>query len=264
MQKKIYGSFRNLNKRRIINSFNRAAHQYDKYAFFQRTCGNNLYNFIKSILINDNQYYYILDAGCGTGWFSRKLKKEFRKIIAFDISYNMLECARFEDSADFYILGDIEQLPFRKCSIDLIFSNLAVQWCKDLPLVLNKFYKILKPGGMLALSTLASGSLSELECAWKNIDNYVHINKFLEYEKIHNAFSNYRYKIKKKLYLFYYKEIIDLLREIKGVGASCLWGNKFVGLTSRKKIENLNNFWPKRYCLLPLSYNVVYGILYRD
>uniref|UniRef100_A0A1A9UKF3 Methyltransferase type 11 domain-containing protein n=1 Tax=Glossina austeni TaxID=7395 RepID=A0A1A9UKF3_GLOAU len=106
-------------------------------------------------------------------------------------------------------------MPFLNQTIDIVFSNLALQWSQNISQVLSESYRILKPGGVLVLSTLAHGSLSELQQAWRNIDNYKHINNFLSLSAISNACSLYRHHLSTNLKYIYYENIQKLLHEIR-------------------------------------------------
>ncbi|AIN47158.1 malonyl-ACP O-methyltransferase BioC [Candidatus Palibaumannia cicadellinicola] len=255
-------STRNLairHKKGIARSFSRAAPHYDRYAAFQRDCGERLRS-----LMGPRHGKLFLDAGCGTGWFSRCWQRDGNSVIALDLSFAMLASAQQQNSADAYIIGDIEQLPLATAAVECVFSNLAVQWCENLPQVLAQFHRILRPGGVLAVSTLAQGSLDELEQAWRQVDNGMHINRFLPYLDIAAAFNPYNHQIVIEQKTLHYSQLIDLLREIQGVGASYLYQGRPSGLTSRTRFRALEEAWPKHSLGLPLSYQLVYGVLYRD
>lgn len=247
-------------KQGIARSFSRAAPHYDRYATFQRACGEQLCTLIEPMVKGQR----LLDAGCGTGWFSRRWQAQGNLVIALDLSAAMLASARQQCSADTYVLGDIESLPLATGSVDRIFSNLVVQWCDNLPRALAALYRVLRPGGVLALSTLARGSLAELEQAWGQVDNGVHVNGFLSYTAIAAAFAPYRHRLLIEPHYLNYPRLTDLLREIKGVGAGYLHSGRLPGLTSRRRLRTLEACWPQHSAGLSLSYRVVYGVLYRD
>lgn len=71
---------------------------------------------------------------------------------------------------------------------------------------------MLRPGG----STLASGSLAELEQAWGRWDGGVHINGFLSETAIAEAFAPYWHRLLAEPHHLYYPSLSELLREIKG------------------------------------------------
>lgn len=45
----------------------------------------------------------------------------------------MLDEARQQQSADRYLVADIEAIPLEDALFDLVWSHLAVQWCASLP-----------------------------------------------------------------------------------------------------------------------------------
>src|SRR5690606_5923100 len=97
-----------------------------------------------------------VDLGSGTGYFSRVLAERFTGAqgVAVDIAEGMLRHARPLGGAEHYIVGDAERLPLRACSVDLIFSSLAVQWCVDFAAVLSEARRVLRPGGLFAFASL--------------------------------------------------------------------------------------------------------------
>lgn len=96
----------------------------------------------------------IVDLGCGPGELTRILSERFsaRFTLGLDSSPEMLKKAsalsvpgRLEFQA-----GDIEDWsPAQK--YDVIFSNAALHWCLDHPVLLRKFRAALKDGGQLAI-----------------------------------------------------------------------------------------------------------------
>lgn len=90
----------------------------------------------------------------------------------------MLAQARQKDAADHYLAGDIESLPLATATFDLAWSNLAVQWCGNLSTALRELYRVVRPGGVVAFTTLVQGSLPELHQAWQAVDERPHANRF--------------------------------------------------------------------------------------
>jgi malonyl-CoA O-methyltransferase len=90
----------------------------------------------------------------------------------------MLAEAQRHDVAHHYLLADIEAIPQAAATFDLAWSNLAVQWCSDLRGALSELYRVVRPGGTVAFSTLAQGSMPELRQAWRTVDDREHANRF--------------------------------------------------------------------------------------
>ncbi|MDT8449853.1 MAG: methyltransferase domain-containing protein [Wenzhouxiangellaceae bacterium] len=60
------------------------------------------------------------------------------------------------------LVADAARMPLAESSVDLLFSNLALQRFGELPDVLNGFRRVLRPGGLLLVSVFGPDTLSEL------------------------------------------------------------------------------------------------------
>jgi malonyl-CoA O-methyltransferase len=76
------------------------------------------------------------------------------------------------------LCADAEQLPLADASVDVIFSNLALQWCEDLPGAMCEIARVLVRGGCAAICTLGADTLWELRAAWRTVDQSVHVNRY--------------------------------------------------------------------------------------
>jgi len=246
-------------KQGIARTFGRAAADYDRHAAFQRASGDELAAFL-----GPQQGKSLLDAGCGTGWFSRVWQRAGNRVIALDLSPVMLAEARRRESASAYLVGDIEQLPLADSSLDICFSNLAVQWCDNLPGALAELYRVTRPGGVIAFSSLAEGSLAELTRAWRQVDAAVHVNRFMSACAIAQALQPYRHRLRAVPHRLYYPRLVPLLQDIKGVGAGYLRDGRPLGLTGSQRIQRLEAVWERHAAGLPLTYQLIYGLIYRD
>jgi malonyl-CoA O-methyltransferase len=64
-----------------------------------------------------------------------------------------------------YVVGDAHRLPVASDSIDLAWSNLAFHWFDDVPAAIAEWYRVLRPGGLLAFSAFGVDTLAELRAA---------------------------------------------------------------------------------------------------
>jgi malonyl-CoA O-methyltransferase len=168
-----------IDKRRVRNAFDRAAANYDRVAVLQREVGTRLLERLDYIRL---QPYIIADIGAGTGHLSKTLAQRYKKarVIATDIAPNMLRNARRHAAPlarllrrQSFVCGDAERLPFAAQSVDIIFSNLTLQWCSDLDQVFAEFCRILKPGGLALFSTFGPDTLKELRDSWAEADQSI-------------------------------------------------------------------------------------------
>jgi len=182
-----------VNKQAVADAFSRAAGHYENAAQLQRDVGEHLLSMVAEQ--HQSAGDRVLDAGCGTGYFSRRWRDMGKQVTALDLSQGMLDMASALNSADSYIPGDIERLPLADQSVDICYSNLAVQWCNALPRALEEMHRVTRIGGLVVFSTLAEGSLGELAAAWMKVDGRRHVNQFLTPDKIAEACAPYRHDV---------------------------------------------------------------------
>jgi len=251
-----------IDKIAVANSFSKAASRYDQFAQLQRDIGNKLFASLEMRHPGN-----CLDLGCGTGYFSEKLlnKVKINSVICFDLSVGMLNF--LQDNRNLAVncvQGDMDLLPFAENQFSSIFSNLAVQWSSDLYSMLIQLKRILKSGGELNFSTLLAGSLKELSDAWLTVDHYPHTNTFLTLTNIQEMLESIGFSevsIKTETITLYYKNVLEVMRDLKGIGANQVHGHMQHKLQGRSLISKLEQGYPSckiNSGLLPLSYQVCY------
>ncbi|EJD6399734.1 TPA: malonyl-ACP O-methyltransferase BioC [Providencia rettgeri] len=253
-------------KHKIAAAFGRAAKNYDSVASYQQATGEQLLKQLTSelALMPHSAPLRVLDAGCGTGYFSQKLTAQGYQVIALDISVGMLDVAEGKCAADHYICADIETIPLADQSVDVVFSNLALQWCQDITQALSELYRVTKRGGIVVFTTLGEHSLSELSSAWKALDDAPHVNVFLGVQQMRNSCQRWRNQLTIQKDTLYFSGITELLHSLKGIGATHLTAGRKTGLMTRQRLKQLAAVYPITEQGLPLTYYTVFGVLYRD
>lgn len=161
----------------IQKNFDRASHSYEKVAFIQRQVAESLVNILKKFDVQNINT--ILDLGTGTGYIPELLLSNHcnANYSLNDISSCMLNICRkkfLHYSSQFeYINYDMETLNFQ--NYDLIISNLAMQWAKDIYSLIQKCCENSK---IFIFSTLLNGTFQE----WQEIIyEYENTNILKEY-----------------------------------------------------------------------------------
>lgn len=257
----------NKDKQKITAGFNQAATTYEQYAVLQKEVNRRLLQNLPFIKINPD---FILDVGCGTGYASSTLEKNYRRaqIIGVDMSINMLQLAKAKKgwfSRQHYICADAQALPFKDGSIDLIFSNLTLQWCPDLLMTFFEFFRVLKPGGALFFSTLGPDTLKELRASWQTVDSFSHVNTFKDMHDVGDLLLHARFAepiIDREDITVTYKTVKELLKDLKYTGSHTLLGPQQKTLMGANKLQAMYNAYEayrNAAGLFPASYEIIFG-----
>ncbi len=246
-----------VNKTAIAAAFGRAARSYNQHAQLQRRCGNRL-----MALSRAGKALSVLDAGCGSGWFSRQWREAGHQVTALDLSAEMLQQAAQAEMADRYQQGDIEALPFASACFDRSWSNLAVQWCSDLQRALSELLRVTRPGGQVLFSTVAAGSLQEVEQAWQHLGMPAPVNRFATEQAIRDAIpAQGRLHLHPLTLSERFPDVLSALRSLKGIGATHLHQGRQAQPLTRSRLQQLEQGWPRdgQDCLL--TYQLMLGVI---
>ena len=78
------------------------------------------------------------------------------------------------------VCGDACRLPLAAGSVDLVWSNLTLQWINERPVAFGEFHRVLRSGGLLLFTTLGPDTLKELRSAFAGVDQATHVSRFID------------------------------------------------------------------------------------
>ncbi|AJY52179.1 MULTISPECIES: malonyl-ACP O-methyltransferase BioC [unclassified Halomonas] len=201
---------------RVAHAFSRAAPRYDVLATAQRQIGEMLWDSLPPSAFN------VLDMGCGTGYWTQQLAERYpqARVTGLDIAPGMLEQARQRYSESIHWQpGDAVALPFGKHTFDLVFSNLAVQWCRNIGAVMEELYRVLTPGGEAHITTLLPGTLEEIAFAWQRPEALLQMPDRASVERAIGESGLTITRQAASVERFSYPDLKAVMASIKGVGA---------------------------------------------
>lgn len=255
-----------LDGRRVRSDFAAAARTYDKAAMLQREVLDRLLERVDDAGVAPR---VILDAGCGTGLGARALSDRWprARVIALDIAAPM--AARAKRRRRWFrkldaVCADVAVLPLADASVDLVFSNLMLQWMHDPAATFMEFRRVLKPDGHLLFTSFGPDTLHELRDAWAAADTAVHVNRFIDMHDVGDAlvrsgFMNPVLDVDRLM--TWYEDAPALMRELKAIGAQNANRGRPAGLTGRRKLAAMIGAYESRRRPdgLPASWEVVFG-----
>jgi malonyl-CoA O-methyltransferase len=278
-----------LDRAHVRRAFGRAAASYAAHATLQIEVGERLRERLELAL--DFAPRRVLDVGCGpTGGAALRGRYGDAQVIALDLALPMLRMARGEMGsesffgrgahADFVadgpkndsdpispislVCADAQALPLADASIDLVHSNLCLQWCEDPGLAIAEFRRVLRPGGVLLFSTFGPDTLKELRAAFAEVDDQPHVSRFVDMHDIGDALLVTGFRdpvLEREDFTLTYADTPTLMHELRAIGATNADTRRQRSLTGRGRLQRVGAAYERfrRDGVLPATYEVVYA-----
>ena len=246
-------------------SFDRASTTYDSAAVLQAEVRNLL---LERLELTDLSPRLIVDAGAGTGHAARALKRRYphARVLAVDYSLGMLHAARGQQSwrrPFARICADVESLPLKDASVDLILSNFMLPW-SDPDAAFAEFRRVLGARGFLSFSTLGPDTLRELRSAWTHADAHTRVSQFIDMHDIGDALVRAGFAapvLDVERYTLKYTDVRRLAADLQAVGARNATAGRPKGLTTPRQFAAMQAAYEihREDGRLPATYEVVFG-----
>ncbi len=104
------------------------------------------------LLTEDITNKKVLDAGCGTGWFSKGAVDRGAQVTSMDLGEKLLSKVAEKCESE-RVVGSILQMPFPDNTFDIIISSEVIEHVPSPFEGVKEMYRVLKPGGILILTT---------------------------------------------------------------------------------------------------------------
>jgi len=261
-----------IDKKQLRRAFNRAASTYDSAAVLQHEVCRRMLERLDFIKMQPAQ---VLDAGSGTGWGTRQLAQRYpaAHMLPLDIAVAMLNLSRgqlgwwkkiFNNGKYRHLCADIEALPLASASVELVWSNLAVQWCNDLPATFAELHRVLKVNGLVMFSTFGPDTLKELRTAFQGVDQHRHTNRFADMHDIGDMLRGAGFAdpvMDMEIITLTYNDVRDVMQDLRNIGAHNVTAGRGQGLMGKTAWQTvMNNYERLRHNgKLPATFEVVYG-----
>jgi malonyl-CoA O-methyltransferase len=257
-----------IDKARVRVSFERAAKTYDAAAVLQKLVRDEMFDRLDLIKVSPQK---ILDLGCGTGHGSVALQKRFRsaQVFSLDLAFAMLEKTYAQQpllkkaiGSKKLICADIENLPVADEQMDVVWSNLALQWCNDLDKSFTEISRVLKPNRLFMFSTFGPDTLKELRAASNN--GSTHVSRFIDMHDIGDALTRNGFNapvLDVERYTLTYDDVKGVMADLKAIGAHNATQGRSRGLAGKGFLKALAEQYEQFRTdgKLPATFEVIYG-----
>ncbi len=261
-----------IDKRQVRRAFSKAATHYDAAAVLQREVCVRMLEKLDIIKIRPAR---VLDVGSGTGWGTRQLGERYPQadITALDIAFGMLQVARgtsnwwqklFSGSKQRFLCADVEALPLAAQSMDMVWSNLAVQWCNDLPATFAGLHRVIRTDGLLVFSTFGPDTLQELRTAFDGVDGYNHVNRFADMHDIGDMLVEAGFAdpvMEMERLTLTYDDVKAVMQDLRSIGAHNATAGRAPGMLGKARwariVQNYETL--RRNGKLPATFEIIYG-----
>lgn len=197
--------------------FDKAAETYAANSFLQKYTAHRLISFLQAKSAPSD----IIELGCGTGHLTMRINELYpiSTVYTLDIAPNMLQkCAKnLPNSKNLFCGYNAEELQTKK-KVDLLISNMTMQWFRNLEAFLGRIYTLAK---QIAIALPVHNSLS----SWSELYCNLNLKSPLLALPNNEAISNILQRQFPQLYTEtemvsnFFNNTVSFARQIKKLGA---------------------------------------------
>ncbi len=151
----------------------------------------------------------VLDIACGEGYGSNLLSKNAREVTGIDMDSKTISHAskKYSNNNLKFIRGNIEDIPVADNSFDVVISFETLEHTNEHKKIFQEIKRVLKPGGLLIISTPEKKYYSELT----GYQNPFHLKEVYEREFIDLVRNHFSYH-----YCFYQSSGLSSVAMLEG------------------------------------------------
>lgn len=260
----------NLAQRRRIR--NRSVTRHADVGFFTEEIAGRMFERLEYIK-HDPQV--ILDLHCALGATSVKLGQRFpdaltircdpaiallqKQLPARSLSQKML--AWFGKSSS-RLCAEAIALPIKASSVDLVWSNLLALGV-DAPVIVREMKRVLKPGGLLMLSTLGPDTLKELRAAFSRVDELAHVQPQVDMHDLGDMLAHEGFQtpvVDMEMITLTYPNLKSLANDLRAAGATNLASSRRETLTGKNRWAAVERAYEamRHEGRLPATFEIIY------
>lgn len=220
------------------------------YDYLLRTVADDIADRLSMVT---REFPLALNWGCHNGLVTRALNelKTIGTVVSADPLVEMVDQA-----PGLKVVADEELFPFAAESFDLIVSALSLQWVNDLPGALIQLRAGLKPDGAFVAAILGGGSLAELRHVFLLAEEELYggasprVAPFADVRDFGHLLQRAGFALPvtdRDVLKVRFNSAMDLIRELKAMGASNVLTNRLRVPRSKALFERVNELYSELY-----------------
>jgi malonyl-CoA O-methyltransferase len=257
----------------VRKAFSTRADYYDSLAVVQKRVTDRFVELLTEVTAPPEA---MLDIGAGTGRLLESLHNKFpdTELVGVDLAFGMTSHAKkrfLESSKVSLVCGDAECLPFREGSFDLVVSTSTYQWIDPLETAFAEVFRVLKPNSRFSFALFGEKTLFELRESYQSAISNAgrampdRTHRFLSRQGVLDVLTAAGFNtviVESEIEVEIHREVKDLVRSLKGIGAGSASGAALGGLSGRGVIEGMIQAYEEKFSVtggVPATYEVIYG-----
>ena len=177
----------------------------------------------------------------------------------------MLNTAQHKDlpsagSKSSLVQADFHSIPLRNGTVELVTSNMAFQWGKNIPAIISECHRVLRPNGILAFSIPNIKSFGSLRRAIAETSSPNVLNDFLDNHTLRSFVDGDVWQLEcfeEKNYLQTFVSVSSLFRSFKSFGGNHRSDRNQAQLL-KGHLERLDTYFSGS---IPLQWSIVYVVV---
>jgi len=238
-------------RRAVQEDFSKSAKHYAAHATLQATVGGKLIALASPFIPLDA---LLLDVGAGTGDVTVKWPA---RAVALDGAFGM--CVEAQGKSLPVMQASAEQLSIRNAAVEVVASNLMLQWLATPDEFFAEAARVLKPCGLLAFATFTEGTLAELERAFAQAGEANRISDFIAPMKLLRSVHAAGFEVlaqHSETVVEHYADVLDLCAYLRDIGANNKRQNRPRGMLTMRKLRAVAHAYPQDEHGIAASWNI--------
>lgn len=251
---------------------NRSASNNEQIGFFNEEIANRMFERLDYI---KQQPRVILDLCCGLGAASATLATRFPHalVIQFDSALDLLRKRTSAKSlpkklltwfgkSSVRVCGEAQALPIASKSVHLVWSNLfALSYAA--PTIIRELKRILKPGGLLMLSTFGPDTLKELRAAFSQVDALIHVQPQVDMHDLGDMLAHEGFAtpvVDMEMITLTYPNVKTIANDLRAAGAANLEPGRRETITGKSRWAAVERAYEamRQEGHLPVTVEIIY------